>query len=146
METAFQRVAPISQERVIAALKGLGLVYFVDSVGDLGMFYNECVIWFHFAGNDEKVLMLHADPFRDVPIEEIAPFRKFINYWNGKSYWPRVYPSINDVGIVRARCDHSINCDQGISDAQLVAQIILFMSTSRDFYQELEAKRKSGWQ
>lgn len=145
METRFQRVTPLTQERVIDTLKRLNLVYFVDSAGDLGMFYNECVIWFNFGGSDENTLLIHADPFRDIPIDEISSFRKFINYWNAKSFWPRVFSSINDEGIVRARCDHSVNCSAGITEAQLEAQIVLFISTARDFYRELDEKRKSGW-
>ncbi|XCB29331.1 YbjN domain-containing protein [Arcanobacterium hippocoleae] len=140
MDTLFQRVAPLSQERIIEALKRMDVVYHVDSAGDLGMFFNECVIWFDIAGTDEDVLMIHADPFRDIPMEEIMPFRKFINYWNATSFWPRVYPSINDDGIVRAHCDHAVNCINGITDAQLEANIVLFISMIRDFYTELDKK------
>lgn len=146
MNGLFQEVAPLSKERVIKALKSLGLVYYVDSTGALGMFYQECVIWFNFDGSNEDILLIQADPFRDVPIEEIMPLRKFINQWNANTFWPRAYPSINDDGILRARCDYVMNCKGGITDAQIAEQVLIFMGTVNDFYQNLAQSRANGWQ
>ncbi|MDR6939781.1 YbjN domain-containing protein [Arcanobacterium hippocoleae] len=146
MGAGYQAVAPLSQERVVEILKRMDLIYFIDSAGDLGMFINECVVWFSFHGADDGILLLQADPFRDIPIAELAQFRRFINHWNAKTFWPRVYPSINDDGIVRARCDYALDCVEGVTDAQIEANLFVFFSTLRDFYQQLDAKRKNNWQ
>lgn len=139
-------VLPLSKERVIEALKTLGIRYFTDSDGDIGFFISESTIFFTFDGKNKEILGMHINPFRDVPMSELPQVQNFINDWNGRSYWPRAFTSVNDEGILRVRSDDAFDYEAGVSQVQLCEHIRRVVATADQLYRELDEMRSKGWE
>ncbi|QBJ98699.1 YbjN domain-containing protein [Rhodococcus sp. ABRD24] len=139
-------LAPLSQERIKAALKRAGWSYCVDADGDIG------VTWvygsFHFLINGDSGELLCVRGFWHGKVEESEYLRalKVCNAWNFEKLWPKAYVERDDEGVLRLHAELSVDYEHGLSDDQLLQHLACAIDTSMTFFERVNKRFPELWE
>ena len=109
--------SPVDAERVRACVQELGLRYFVDDEGDVGIPWR--LVTVHVIFQDTRAVQLRGVWHRIAETEFLAPLRDLVEDWNISRIGPKAYLTISDNGVVRLHGDVTYPLGAGMTDQQL---------------------------
>ena len=113
--------APVDVERVVACVRGLGLRFFLDDEGDLGIPWRYVTV--HVIFQDTRAIQLRGVWHRIADTDHLAALRRLVEEWNATRIGPKTYLTIADGGIVRLHGEVTYPLKAGMTDAQLDAYL-----------------------
>ena len=140
---------PLTQDRILETLDGLGITYLTDNDGDPVAV---------FPGTDDRPAIgvnMYADravfvmrvevhtPVAHIPLECLT---EFCNTWNRAHRWPTAASAHRDNGTHRLSVSTSIPYPDGVSTKALAATIEVLLSASAQFAADLYTlTRNNNW-
>lgn len=109
--------APVDVERVVACVRGLGLRFFLDDEGDLGIPWRYVTV--HVIFQDTRAIQLRGVWHRIADTDHLAALRRLVEEWNATRIGPKTYLTVADGGIVRLHGEVTYPLEAGMTDAQL---------------------------
>lgn len=109
--------APVDVERVMEAVRRLGLRYFVDDEGDVGIPWRSVTV--HAVFQDTRALQVRGAWQRVADTEHLAALRALVEDWNATRIGPKAYLTLSDGGVVRLHGEVTYPLGAGMTDAQL---------------------------
>lgn len=109
--------SPVDVDRVLACVRDLGLRYFVDDEGDIGIPWRYVTV--HVIFQDDRAIQLRGVWHRISDTEHLARSRHLVEDWNATRIGPKAYLTIADGGIVRLHGEVTYPLGAGMTDAQL---------------------------
>lgn len=129
----------MTQPRIKAWCTAEDFVYFTDSEGDLGGFWNNRLFYFLLFGERDEVLQIRARWNREANIERLEEILDLCNAWNTERIWPKTYARVLDNGTVNIMAESSFDLEQGVTDAQLARLLSCAVGTATLFFDEVDA-------
>ena len=86
--------APVDVERVVACVRGLGLRFFLDDEGDLGIPWRYVTV--HVIFQDTRAIQLRGVWHRIADTDHLAALRRLVEEWNATRIGPKTYLTIAD--------------------------------------------------
>lgn len=108
---------PVDAERVRACVQDLGLRYFVDDEGDVGIPWR--LVTVHVVFQDTRAVQLRGVWHRIAETESLGPLRDLVEDWNITRIGPKAYLTISDNGVVRLHGEVTYPLGAGMTDQQL---------------------------
>ncbi len=108
---------PVDVDRVLARVRSLGLRYFVDDEGDVGIPWRYVTV--HAVFQDVRAFQLRGVWHRIADTEHLAPLRGLVEEWNATRIGPKAYLTISDGGVVRLHGEVTVPLEEGLTDEQL---------------------------
>ncbi|EEH63737.1 hypothetical protein HMPREF0044_0756 [Gleimia coleocanis DSM 15436] len=132
-------VYPLSKERLQALFEAEGYKYYVDSDGDLGGFWDFNTFHFVLAGENQELLHILCRSRRVLTMKYLDVVRAKIKEFNAEKIFPTCFYRISDEGLLTVHTQLTYDWEHGVSDSQLEMQLQCAVTTSRQFFEELEA-------
>lgn len=108
---------PVDVVRVRDCLRSLGLRFFIDNEGDIGIPWRYVTV--HVILQDERVIQLRGVWSRIADTEHLAELRRLVEDWNATRIGPKAFLTVGDGGIVRLHGEITYPLDAGMTDAQI---------------------------
>ena len=109
--------APVDVDRIMACVRELGLRFFLDDEGDIGIPWRYVTV--HAIFQDTRALQLRGVWHRIADTDHLAPLRRLVEEWNATRIGPKTYLTVADGGIVRLHGEVTYPLEAGMTDAQL---------------------------
>lgn len=132
-------VYPLSQERLKALFEQNEYKYYLDNDGDLGGTWDFHQYHFIFVGENKELLHVMSRGRRVLSMKYLETVRRVIKDFNAEKLFPTCFYRISDEGLISVHTQLTYDWEHGVSDSQLEMQLQCAISTSRQFYDELEA-------
>ena len=133
-----QTLAPLTRDRVTAALDARGMSYGFDEDGDVGGLWDGHLFYFFVNGDDDTVyLQVRGRWNRAVDRSEEDALVRTVNAWNTETIWPKAYVRVED-GVVNVHTEHTVDYSAGVSDAQVDLHLGCGVSTSLQLFRRLD--------
>lgn len=132
-------VYPLSKERLVALFEAEGFRYYEDSDGDVGGFWDFNTFHFVFSGEKQELLHILSRGRRVLSMKYLDIVRQKIKEFNAEKIFPTCFYRISDDGMLTVHTQLTYDWEYGVSDNQLEMQLQCAVTTSRQFYEELEA-------
>lgn len=129
---------PVSQRRIQEWCEAEEFMYFVDSDGDLGGFWNGRLFYFLVLGEHDEVLQVRARWNREITIERLEEILELCNAWNTERIWPKAYVRVLDDGSVNVMAESSHDLEQGVTDEQLARLLACAIGTATLFFDAVD--------
>ena len=125
------RVAPISRQRVEAALDRHGWHYRVDDDGDLTGRWDDDLITFMLRGEDGEILNVLGYMSEDLPMGRLDEVRYALEEWHRGHLWPTCFWRDNeDAGLTFSVGGAvAVDYEHGVTDDQLDLHLSCAIST-----------------
>ena len=108
---------PVDLDRVMDCVRSLGLRFFLDDEGDLGIPWRYVTV--HAIFQDTRALQMRGVWHRIADTEHLAALRRLVEEWNATRIGPKAYLTIADGGVVRLHGEVTYPLEAGMTDAQL---------------------------
>ncbi|WP_128773426.1 YbjN domain-containing protein [Actinomyces oricola] len=108
---------PVDTDRVQECVRALGLRFFVDDEGDIGIPWRYVTVHTVFQGT--RALQLRGMWHRIADTEHLAALRRLVEEWNATRIGPKAYLTVADAGVVRLHGEYTYPLEAGMTDAQL---------------------------
>jgi hypothetical protein len=118
-----QPLAPLTRERVQAALDRQGWVYRVDDDGDIYASWDEGYFWFFFYGENEEVLQVRGTWYGTLTQAHEDQALRLANEVNTDKLFPKLYTMLTDDGTLQVRGELNVDYEKGVSDEQLTLHL-----------------------
>lgn len=135
--TSVAGLAPLTRERIKAALESRTWSYKVDSDGDIAGAWEDGVFWFLITGEQKEILYVRGVWDGRLSPDDLAGAERVCAEWNRDKYWPKVYPRITDEGKLLFNTEHIVDYEFGVSDDQLLLHIRGAVGTGCQFFEHL---------
>ena len=109
--------APVDVDRIMACVRELGLRFFLDDEGDIGIPWRYVTV--HAIFQDTRALQLRGVWHRIADTEHLTALRRLVEEWNATRIGPKAYLTIADGGVVRLHGEVTYPLEAGMTDAQL---------------------------
>ncbi|MDR1807734.1 MAG: YbjN domain-containing protein [Propionibacteriaceae bacterium] len=129
--------APLSRDRIEAALKRKQWAYRVDSDGDVGGIWNGNLFYFFVTGEQDEILHIQGRWKETLEVDQRLEAREIIDEWHQERYWPKGYTRVSDTGEVQVYAEHAVDWEPGVTDDQLLQTLICAISTSLRLFDHL---------
>lgn len=142
---AARALAPLSKDRIKAALEAAGWSYSVDSDGDIGGGWEYGSFFFFVNGNQDELLCVRG--YWRGRLEETDYVRalELANEWNAEKLWPKTYIGRDDEGAVRVNTEHNVDYEPGLTDEQLAQHLLCTVNTSMAFFERVNEVFPEAW-
>lgn len=127
-------LAPLSKDRVKAALEAAGWSYTVDGDGDIGGGWEYGSFFFFVNGNEQELLCVRGYWRGRLEEADYARALELCNTWNAEKLWPKTYVGRDEEGAVRVNTEHNVDYEAGLTDAQLSQHLVCTINTSMAFF------------
>lgn len=138
-------LAPLSQERIIAALEREGISYTFDSNDDLAVGLEHGGFFFFIGGQFNEYLRILGRWYAFLPTDMLGEAIQACNEWNTQTIWPKTYAVANDVNEVVILSEHSVDYEHGVSDLQITQHLACAITTSMQFFEYLNESFPDEW-
>lgn len=132
-------VYPLSQERLKALFDENEYKYYIDNDGDLGGTWDFHQYHFILVGEQKELLHVMSRGRRVLSMKDLDKVRQVIKDFNAEKIFPTCFYRISDEGLISVHTQLTYDWEHGVSDSQLEMQLQCAITTSRQFYDELEA-------
>lgn len=139
-------LAPLSKERIRAALEAQGWSYNVDSDGDIGGGWEFGSFYFFVNGNSDELLCVRGFWRGRLEEADYAQALESCNRWNHDKLWPKTYVARDDEGLVRINAEHNVDYEHGLSDDMLAQHLVCAINTSMAFFEHLNETFPEAWE
>ena len=109
--------SPVDAERVRACVQELGLRYFIDDEGDVGIPWR--LVTVHVIFQDTRAVQLRGVWHRIAETGFLTGLRSMVEDWNISRIGPKAYLTISDSGVVRLHGEVTYPLGAGMTDQQL---------------------------
>jgi hypothetical protein len=133
-------LAPLTRDRIEAALKSRSWNYQIDSDGDIGGIWDNNVFYFFQYGEQKEILQIRGRWNQALPIELRPQALLAIDEWHLTKIWPKGYTRVDDQGRLWVHSEHSVDWEHGVTDEQLILTIQCGITTSLSMYRFLAEK------
>lgn len=116
-ETAPAVPTAVDAARVVASVKRVGLRYFIDDEGDVGIPWR--YVTAHVIFQDTRAVQVRGAWQRVADTEHLADLRALVEDWNTTRIGPKAYLTVSDTGAVRLHGETTYPLAAGMTDAQL---------------------------
>lgn len=139
-------LAPLSNDRVKAALERENYAYSVDSDGDIGAGWDMGGFYFFVKGEQNELFCIRGNWRAKLPAELFDEAVAFCNEVNMEKLWPKVYARKDDEGLVRLYTEHNVDYEYGCTDEQISLHMHCTLSSSFGFFERLNEKYPEIWE
>ncbi|AYD90043.1 YbjN domain-containing protein [Actinomyces sp. 2119] len=108
---------PVDAERVRACVQALGLRYFVDDEGDVGIPWRYVTV--HVIFQDTRAVQLRGVWHRIADTDHLEQMRALVEEWNVTRIGPKAYVTVADGGVVRLHGEVTYPLKAKMTDQQL---------------------------
>ena len=130
-------LAPLSRDRVTAALDGRDMRYGIDDDGDVGGYWDGHLFYFFIMGQNEEYLQVRGRWNRKVAVDQATPLLELVNEWNASHLWPKGYVRVED-DVVGVYVEHTVDYEHGLSDQQADLHLACGISTGLQLFEHLD--------
>ena len=125
------RVAPLSRQRVEAALDRHGWHYRIDDDGDITGRWDDDIITFMLRGEDDEMLNVLGYMSEDLPMGRLDEVRHALEEWHRGHLWPTCFWRDNeDAGLTFSVGGAvAVDYEHGVTDDQLDLHLSCAIST-----------------
>ena len=125
------RVAPLSRQRVEAALDRHGWHYRIDDDGDITGRWDDDIITFMLRGEDDEMLNVLGYMSEDLPMGRLDEVRYALEEWHRGHLWPTCFWRDNeDAGLTFSVGGAvAVDYEHGVTDDQLDLHLSCAIST-----------------
>ncbi|MCW2287546.1 YbjN domain-containing protein [Leucobacter luti] len=138
-------LAPLSKDRIKAALESEGWSYSVDSDGDIGGGWEYGSFYFFTNGEQGELLCIRGSWRGKLEASDMGLALQACNSWNAEKLWPKTYARPDEEGMIRIHTEHNVDYEQGITDGQLSQQLVCAINTGMSFYEHLNELFPAVW-
>ncbi|MDM7832059.1 type III secretion system chaperone family protein [Cellulomonas edaphi] len=131
-------LGPLSRERIKTRLDARGYNYAIDSDGDIGGRWDDHIFYFLLLGKDSEYLQVRGRWSRTLPASSLGQLLVLANEWNAGRIWPKAYVRTEENETLGVYCEHSVDYEPGLTDAQLDQHLGCAISTSLAFFSSLD--------
>ena len=139
-------LAPLSQERIVAALERDQIIYTYDSDNDLAAGWEHGGFFFLIGGESDEYLRVQGRWYASLSTDRLGEAIQACNEWNIHTIWPKTYAVANDVNEVVLMTEHSVDYEHGVTDAQISQHIACAISTGTQFFEYLNETFPQEWE
>ncbi|CAG7609694.1 YbjN domain-containing protein [Leucobacter soli] len=139
-------LAPLSKDRIKAALEREGWSYGVDGDGDIGGDWELATFFFFATGESDELLCIRGTWRGELELADFTRAVELCNTWNAEQIWPKAYTRFDDDGALHILTEHNVDYEQGITDGQLTQQLVCAVSTSIAFFEQVNEIFPEVWQ
>ncbi len=129
---------PLHRDRIKRCLEGEQFRYLVDEDGDVQVGFEAGKFYIIVQGPSEEIMLVSGTWNRVLDIEERQRAREVCDEWNCDKVWPKTFTRLTDSGDLRVSCEHSVDYEHGLTDAQLVQHLTTIFATGHSFFERLE--------
>lgn len=108
---------PVDVDRIMERVRALGLRFFIDDEGDIGIPWRYVTV--HVIFQDVRAVQLRGVWHRIADTEHLAELRSLVEEWNATRIGPKAYLTISDGGVVRLHAEVTVPLEEGLTDNQL---------------------------
>lgn len=130
-------LAPLSRDRITAALDGRDMRYGIDDDGDVGGYWDGHLFYFFIMGQNDEYLQVRGRWNRQVDVAELPAVLAIVNEWNASHLWPKGYVRAEDE-VVGVYAEHTVDYEHGVADAQVDLQLACGISTALQLFEHLD--------
>lgn len=134
------RVAPLTQQRVIEVLDHLGAAYTIDSDGDVFSIWDGNAFYLYLVSEHEAMLQVLGSWGRVVGNAEFEAILLGANDIHATRLYPKIAVEPGDHGLLSVSTRHVGDFTHGVTDAQLTLHITTAISTAVGYFTELDAQ------
>ena len=133
------RTAPLTPDRVQAALDSQRWHYEIDEDGDPRGSWDGHMFYFLRVGQHQQIFMVRGRWEARPSIETGVQILPVLNQWHSDHLFPKAHVvNFEDDGNARVFTEVIIDCEHGITDDQLMLHISAAITTSLDLFSELD--------
>ncbi|MDR0366496.1 MAG: YbjN domain-containing protein [Bifidobacteriaceae bacterium] len=137
-DTTGDVVAPLSRERIAAAMQAERWNYLIDDEGDIGGLLESNLFYFFLYGEANEILQVRGRWHQQLPISMRSQVRQALDDWHFSKIWPKAYTTVDDVGRMWVLAEHSVDWEEGVTDRQLRLTLRCAANTSLSLFHYLE--------
>ncbi|UOQ58522.1 YbjN domain-containing protein [Leucobacter allii] len=138
-------LAPLSKDRIKAALESAGWSYTVDGDGDIGGGWEYGSFYFFVNGSSDELLCVRGYWRGRLDEGDYLRALETANQWNAEKLWPKAYVARDDEGAVRLNTEHNVDYEHGLSDDQLMQHLVCTINTSMAFFEHVNETFPEAW-
>ena len=139
-------LAPLSKDRIKAALESEGWSYSVDSDGDVGGGWEYASFYFFVNGANDELLCVRGTWRGQLAFSDFAAAAEVCNAWNADKLWPKTYARRDDEGTVYVHAEHNVDYEHGLADDQLRQHLVCAINTSMMFFEHVNEAFPETWE
>lgn len=139
-------LAPLSKDRVKAALEREGWSYNVDSDGDIGGGWEYGSFFFFLNGEQEELLCVRGFWRGRLDESDYVKALELCNTWNADRIWPKVYIGRDDEGRGRINAELNVDYEPGLTDEQLSQHLRCAVNTGMSFFELVNETFPEVWE
>jgi hypothetical protein len=132
------RLEPINKDRIMKALDSQEYHYTVDEDGDIWGGWDSNTFWFVLMGRAQEILVVRGRWDKRLDPQQRAEVLPILDDWSRQHIFPKpLTVTFEEDGDLRVFGEVSIDCENGISDEQLLLHIEAGIKTSLDMFEEV---------
>lgn len=139
-------LAPLSKDRIKAALERAEWSYSIDADGDIGGGWEYGSFYFFLNGENDELLCVRGFWRGALSDEEYLTALELVNTWNREKLWPKTYVARDNEGRVRLNTELNVDYEHGITDEQLSQHLLCAVNTSMSFFETLNEAFPEAWE
>ncbi len=129
---------PLHRDRIKRCLEGEQLRYLVDEDGNVQIGFEAGIFFITVQGPSEEIMLASGTWNKVLDIDDRQRAREICDEWNCDKVWPKTFTQITDSGELRISCEHSVDYEHGLTDAQLVQHLTTMFATALSFFERLD--------
>lgn len=131
----------ITIARIREGLTREEISYQVEADGMTRAFFRKCTTVFRLMGEVNEILFVRSMYMPDIPAERHVDAVMACNDRNSANYWPKCYADLierdGEAPYVQIYADHVIDCEMGMTNAQIDLQIRSGLYSAFSFFEKL---------
>ena len=134
------RVAPLSQQRLRAALDRHDWRYRIDDEGDITGRWDDDLITFMLRGDNGEVLNVLGYMYEDLPMGQLDEVRYALEEWHRAHLWPTCFWRDNeDAGLTFSVGGAvAVDYEHGVTDDQLALHVYSAIASATGLFSRLD--------
>ena len=136
-DTPAAALAPLSNERIKAALEAQSWRYHVDEDGEVNGGWEDGFFYFLTRGQQSEIFYVRGTWYGKLPEAAYAHAQQVCSDWNEETLWPKTYARRTDEGQVRVHVEHTVDYEYGLTDQQLQQHLVTVINTGSQFFGKL---------
>lgn len=140
------RLAPLSPDRIKAALDRAGWSYSVGADGDISGSWEYGSLFFFLNGNNGELLCVRGVWRGMLDDSHYLRALELCNEWNSERIWPKTYLGRDDEGMVRINTELNVDYEHGLTDDQLLQHLVCAVNTSMGFFEYVNETFPEEWE
>ncbi|MDR1118797.1 MAG: YbjN domain-containing protein [Bifidobacteriaceae bacterium] len=132
--------APLTRDRIEAALTAEDWSYQIDSDGDIGGLWQSNIFYFFLYGDQHEILQVRGRWHQDLPINLRSSVRDLIDTWHFEKIWPKAYTTVDDSGRLWVLAEHAVDWENGVTDDQLRLTLRCSITTTLSLFRRLQER------